>query len=70
MKTLGFLYEKFFCKPIDEDGAVEIAGWLVIIDFRLFLIPLEYCDNYKYGEKIEFFESEFMLSIVDKILPL
>jgi hypothetical protein len=49
---------------------VDLDGWLVIIDYRLFLIPNSYPEDYEGGEKIEVSSSEIIFSIMDKILPL
>ncbi|WP_434605120.1 hypothetical protein [Pseudomonas sp. R1-7] len=52
------------------EGVVDLEGWLVIIDYRLFLIPESYSDDYEVGEKIEVSNPEIIFSVVDKILPL
>ncbi|MDD0968528.1 hypothetical protein [Pseudomonas aphyarum] len=49
---------------------VELEGWLVIIDFRLFLVPENYSENYEQGEKVEISKPEIMFSITDSVLPL
>ncbi|WP_225422629.1 hypothetical protein [Pseudomonas huaxiensis] len=49
---------------------IELEGWLVIIDYKLFVIPEDYSDDYESGEKIEVVNSEIMFSVTDKILPL
>lgn len=49
---------------------VDLDGWLVIIDYRLFLIPNSYPEDYESGEKIEVSSPEIIFSIMDKILPL
>ncbi|VXB91913.1 conserved hypothetical protein [Pseudomonas sp. 8BK] len=49
---------------------VELEGWLVIIDYKLFLIPENYSENYEGGEKIEMSNPEIMFSVMDEILPL
>jgi hypothetical protein len=49
---------------------VELDGWLVIIDYRLFLIPENYSESYEDGEKIEMSNPEIMFSVMDEILPL
>lgn len=49
---------------------VELEGWLVIIDFRLFLVPESYSENYEQGEKVEVSKPEIMFSISDSVLPL
>jgi len=49
---------------------VELEGWLVIIDFRLFLVPDNYSANYEQGEKVEISKPEIMFSITDSVLPL
>ncbi|SDX79580.1 hypothetical protein SAMN05444064_1543 [Pseudomonas syringae] len=49
---------------------VELDGWLVIIDYKLFLIPDNYSKNYEDGEKIEIANPEIMFSVMDEILPL
>ncbi|MFJ9992559.1 hypothetical protein ACIQSO_17665 [Pseudomonas putida] len=49
---------------------VELDGWLVIIDYKLFLIPESYSKNYEDGEKIEVSNPAIMFSVMDEILPL
>ncbi|MBP0943708.1 hypothetical protein V2K16_26900 [Pseudomonas alliivorans] len=49
---------------------VELDGWLVIIDYKLFLIPENYAESYEGGEKIEMSNPEMMFSVIDEILPL
>jgi hypothetical protein len=49
---------------------VELDGWLVIIDYRLFLIPENYSESYEGGEKTEISKPEIMFSVIDEILPL
>lgn len=49
---------------------VELEGWLVIIDYRLFLIPENYSEDYESGEKIEISNPEIIFSVVDRISPL
>lgn len=49
---------------------VELDGWLVIIDYKLFLIPENYSKNYEDGEKIEMSNPAIMFSVMDEILPL
>ena len=49
---------------------VELEGWLVIIDYKLFLIPENYSEGYEKGEKIEMANPEIMFSVINKILPL
>ena len=49
---------------------VELYGWLVIIDYKLFLIPENYSESYEDGEKIEMSNPEIMFSVMDEILPL
>jgi hypothetical protein len=49
---------------------VELDGWLVIIDYKLFLIPESYSESYEDGEKIEMSNPEIMFSLMDEILPL
>lgn len=55
---------------MDIDGLVELEGWLVVIDYRLFLIPENYSEDYEAGEKVELSNPEIMFSVIDKILPL
>ncbi|WP_123406362.1 hypothetical protein [Pseudomonas frederiksbergensis] len=49
---------------------VELEGWLVIIDYKLFLMPENYSESYEDGEKIEMSNPEIMFSVMDEILPL
>jgi len=49
---------------------VELEGWLVVIDYRLFLIPENYSENYEEGEKVEISNPEIMFSVIDEVLPL
>lgn len=49
---------------------IELEGWLVIIDYKLFVIPEEYSVDYENGEKVEVINSEIMFSVTEKILPL
>lgn len=49
---------------------VELEGWLVIIDYKLFLIPENYSENYEEGEKVEVSDPEVMFSVINEILPL
>ncbi|UNM22265.1 hypothetical protein K0P33_12765 [Pseudomonas sp. ArH3a] len=49
---------------------VELEGWLVIIDYKLLLMPENYSESYENGEKIEMSNPEIMFSVMDEILPL
>ncbi|CRN00617.1 hypothetical protein [Pseudomonas sp. 34 E 7] len=49
---------------------VGLEGWLVVIDYKLFLIPENYSESYEDGEKIEISNPEIMFSVMDEILPL
>lgn len=49
---------------------VELEGQLVIIDFKLFLVPEECSGNYEQGGRVEISRPEIIFSIMDKILPL
>ncbi|MBF7145024.1 MULTISPECIES: hypothetical protein [Pseudomonas] len=49
---------------------IELDGWLVIIDYKLFLIPENYSESYEDGEKIEISNPEIIFSVMDEILPL
>lgn len=48
----------------------ESAGWLTIIDFRLFLLPVNYSENDEIDSKIEISSSELIFAVIDKVLPL
>ncbi len=50
--------------------AVELEGWLVIIDYKLFLMAENYSESYEDGERIEISNPEIMFSVMDEILPL
>lgn len=52
------------------DEVIELEGWLVIIGYRLFIIPECYSEDYENGEKIELSSPEIIFSVMDKILPL
>ncbi|WPO98272.1 hypothetical protein SFA35_16660 [Pseudomonas sp. HR96] len=49
---------------------VELDGWLVIIDYKLFLIPESYSENYEEGEKVEISKPEIIFYVMAEILPL
>ena len=49
---------------------VEFEGWLVIIDYRLFIIPSDYSENYEEGERVEISSPELIFSVIDKVHPL
>lgn len=55
---------------MDIGDIVELDGWLVIIDYRLFLIPENYSENYEDGEKYELSSPEIIFSVMDVVLPL
>ncbi|OBY90952.1 hypothetical protein A6723_022300 [Pseudomonas sp. AU11447] len=55
---------------MDVGDLVELEGWLVIIDYKLFLIPDEFSEDYESGEKIEISRPEIIFSIIEKVLPL
>ncbi|ROM79719.1 hypothetical protein BK652_19700 [Pseudomonas brassicacearum] len=55
---------------MNVERVVDLEGWLVIIDYRLFLMPEFYSDDYEGGEKVEVSNPEIIFSIMDKILPL
>ncbi|MBB5020687.1 hypothetical protein HNQ59_004012 [Chitinivorax tropicus] len=50
--------------------SLDLNGWLVIIDYRLFVIPYIYSDKYEMDEKIEISRPEIIFAVLDKILPL
>jgi hypothetical protein len=55
---------------MDVGDMVKMEGWLVIIDYRLFLMPENYSDDYESGEKIEISNPEIIFIVADQILPL
>lgn len=55
---------------MDIGELVELEGWLVIIDYKLFLIPDAFSEDYESGEKIEISRSEIIFSILERVLPL
>ncbi|AQL37950.1 hypothetical protein [Pseudomonas syringae] len=55
---------------VGDNEVIKISGWLVIVDYRLFVIPEDYVGDYKSSARIEFFDSAVIFSVADKILPL
>lgn len=55
---------------MDIGDVVKLEGWLVIIDYRLFLMPENYSEDYESGEKIEISNPEIIFIVADQILPL
>lgn len=52
---------------------VELEGWLVIIDYKPFLITgdcSENYENYENYEKVEIENPEIIFCVIDRILPL
>ncbi|TMU74956.1 hypothetical protein FGA82_21135 [Pseudomonas fluorescens] len=49
---------------------VDLQGWLVIIDYRLFLIPENYSENYEEGDRYEISKPEIIFAVAELILPL
>ncbi|MFJ7142537.1 hypothetical protein [Pseudomonas protegens] len=45
---------------------VELTGWLVIIDYRLFIVA----DARDKSKKVEFFDSAVIFSVEEKISPM
>lgn len=70
MNTVRSLCQDFVRGVVIDDRNFELVGWLVIIDFALYLIPEDYADNYKDDCKIEVSESEIIFAITKKIMPL
>ena len=42
---------------------VELEGWLVIVDYKLVLMPENYSESYEGGEKVEISNPEIMFSV-------
>lgn len=55
---------------MNAGDVVELNGWLVIIDYRPFVIPEDYPEDYESGEKIELSSPEIIFSVLDRVLPL
>ena len=49
---------------------VDLQGWLVIIDYRLFLIPENHSENYEEGDRYEISKPEIIFAVAELILPL
>ncbi|MGN2436278.1 hypothetical protein ACTABW_12175, partial [Pseudomonas syringae] len=46
----------FYHSVVGDNEVIKISGWLVIIDYRLFVIPEDYVGDYKNSARIEFFD--------------
>ncbi|MEA3237654.1 hypothetical protein OP492_23640 [Pseudomonas mosselii] len=49
---------------------VSSCGWLVIIDYKLYIIPEHYPEGYESSDKLEVSSPELIFVVVEKILPL
>ena len=52
------------------NGSVEVVGWLVIIDAKLFLLDEDLVDPYVESKKIQISEPLIAYSVRDAISPL
>ncbi|QVM92946.1 hypothetical protein JYG34_07960 [Pseudomonas entomophila] len=51
-------------------GVVVSCGWLVIIDYKLYIVPEDCLENYEVSDRFEVSSPELIFSVEDKILPL
>ncbi|MFU6374974.1 hypothetical protein ACM792_07290 [Metapseudomonas otitidis] len=54
-------------------GSVLVTGWLIIIDFKLYLVQVdqaEQVENCESSQRIEVSEPEIIFSVLERILPL
>lgn len=54
-------------------GSVVVTGWLIIIDFKLYLVQVdqaEQVENCESSQRIEVSEPEIIFSVLERILPL
>lgn len=54
-------------------GSVVVAGWLIIIDFKLYLVQVdqaEQVENCESSQRIEVSEPEIIFSVLERIFPL
>lgn len=51
-------------------ACVDLQGWLVIINHRLFLVPENYCENYAEGDRYEISRPEIIFAVAELVLPL
>ncbi len=57
-------------------GSVVVTGWLIIIDFKLYLVQVvqvdqaEQVEDCKSFQRIKVSESEIIFSVLERILPL
>ncbi|MFJ3118330.1 hypothetical protein ACIPI6_17480 [Pseudomonas protegens] len=65
MESLEAVYDSLLIRSVGG-GLVELTGWLVIIDYRLFIVA----DVHGKSNKVEFFDSAVIFSVEEKILPL
>ncbi|MCD9568839.1 hypothetical protein [Pseudomonas protegens] len=65
MESPEALYNGLLIRPVGG-GLVELTGWLVIIDYRLFIVA----DAHDKAKRIEFFDSAVVFSVEEKISPL
>lgn len=70
MNTVRGLHKDVISGGALEGCPVELVGWLVIIDWALFLIPKDYVDDYEHDLKIEVAKPEIIFAVARKILPL
>ncbi|MGY4641085.1 hypothetical protein [Pseudomonas sp. TE24901] len=70
MNTVRGLHKDVISGVAHEGCAVELVGWLVIIDWALFLIPEDYVDDYEHDLRIEVAQPEIIFAVARKILPL
>lgn len=70
MKIPNEKYSDFFNRFVGSEGLIELAGWLVIIDYGLFLISEKYVGDYRQAERIEVSDSAVIFSVIDRVFPL
>lgn len=49
---------------------VNVSGWLVIIDFELYVVGENYSEPFEDNDKIRLLNSEIAYSVRDSVLPL
>ncbi|WP_434572526.1 hypothetical protein [Pseudomonas sp. Z3-8] len=57
-------------ESILERETVNVSGWLVIIDFGLYVVGENYSEPFESGDKIRLLNSDIAYSVRDTVLPL
>jgi len=70
MDIVEVLDPSLMSQLIEEKAVIELAGWLVLLESRLYLFKSDISENYKNEEKVEVSNAEIAFPVIDSVSPL